>query len=116
MQAAVNMGFNVELASDAVRCRFRILELRFFVYPMQCVSTYCDNEEPMPGIRMMRRCVPQHDSQCCDACERPAHTNIVFVAPLAVWLGKTQMDFATYVALVFGDGSFHSITAGAQGE
>jgi len=32
---------------------------------------------------------------------------------LQVWLGKTVADFATYKAIVLGDGSVHSPTNGA---
>ena len=31
-----------------------------------------------------------------------------------VWLGKTVADFATYKAIVLGDGSMHSTTDGAH--
>ena len=34
--------------------------------------------------------------------------------PVQVWLAKTSIDFATYAAIVFGDGRFQSTTSGVD--
>ena len=98
MQVAYDNGYDVELASDPVRDG---------VHAWLGLTEAILTRHPRRGIT---RCVTCKRPQCL----RPAWQFIAQTPSCPqVWLAKTVVDFATYKALVLGDGSVHSTTDGA---